>query len=356
MSYKKNICAILMLLLCLVSFAACHSKKESKTTKENKTKNESVVVFTINGQKIFLDEVLYYVWQSEENNQVYYDSYEEKYKKSYWDSEIVEGTTVRDSLKKELYDTIVRDNLLYQKAKKDGITLTSQEKEKCKEDAKDELLSMDQEVKDTIGVTEEFLIRMKEKRALFSNCFSAMLSKYKVTEEDVKVSFAPKDYKQLDIQTIGYSKFDYKEDGTKKARSKELCEMGRESLQEIAKQAKTAVDFNDLLQDPSSPLESEDISIIVGDSACDKQIEETAMSMKPGETSDIIETDNGYYIIRLLSNDKEDAYEEAKNEAVTHKKYEKFDADYAQMKKDASIQSTDEWESIKVGGTVIKES
>lgn len=348
MFYKKKICYVLILAWGILVLTACKSRTEDSD-------HSSVVVFTINDSNVYLDEVLYRVWESEEENSYYSENFSVQYGESYWDSDIIEGTTVSESLKEELYDNIVRDTLLYQKAAAEGYAITEDEKELYKEEAEKELDAMSSDRKKTIGATEDLLISMKEKKAIVSNYFSDLLDTYEADEEAIRDSYHPEEYKQLDLQTIGFSKYTYAEDGTETEKSKEETQMGLESLQEVANEAKTAEDLNDLLTDDSDTLETEDLSVIPGDSACDEAIVEAALDMESGDTSDIIETDEGYYIVRLLDNSSTDAYEEAVSQAIIQEKYKQFDAYFETLKKDASIQTTDQWDSIKVGGTVIKE-
>lgn len=349
MFFKKKICYVLMLALCILQLAACKNKVD-------KPDNSSVEVFTINDQKIFLDEVMYRVWESEDENSYYSKDYQEKYGKSYWDSEIVKGTPVRDSLKEQLYDDIVRDALLYQKAKEKGYTLTSAETKLYEDEVNSEWNELSKDVRKNIGASKDLLLRIKEKKGLIDKYFTDVLKTYKVDEDKVKASINLDQYKEIDVQTIGYYKYTYGEDGSEIKKSKEENEMGLESLTEIADKAKTAKNFDDLLTDDSDPLETEELSIIPGETACDKKIQDAASSMKPGEVSDIIDTESGYFIVKVLDNTSDDAYEEAISDAIKQEKYKQFDKYFDTLIKSADIQTTKEWDDIKVGGTVIKES
>ena len=349
MLFKRKICYVLILVLCMLQFSACKSKTED-------TDNASVAVFTINDQTVYLDEVLYRVWEYEDEHSYYSNDFKEQYGEIYWDSEIVEGTTVAESLKEELYEDIVRDFLLYEQAQEKGYTLTDEEKEVIKEEAGTEFSAMPEEVKKSIGTTEDLMVRRKERKQLISTYFSELLDTYKVDEQSIKESVDQEDYEQLDVQTIGFSKFVYDQKGNETKKSEEESKMGLEILQEIAEEAKETEDFNDFLTGDSDILETEELSIIPGESACDIELEETALTMEPGDTSDVIETEHGYYIIRLLDNTSEDAYKETVEHAVLNEKYKLFDADFEMMKEKASIQTTDEWDKITIGGTVIKES
>lgn len=349
MFFKKKICYVLILALCVLQLAACKSKVD-------KPDNTSVEVFTINDQKIFLDEVMYRVWETEDENSYYNEDFQKKYGKSYWDSEIVKGTLVRDSLKEQLYDDIVRDALLYQEAKKEGYTLSSDEIKLYEDEVSKEWDAMSKDIRKAIGASKDLLMRIKEKKGLIDKYFAEKLKTYQVDEDKIKASIKSDEYKEIDVQTIGYYKYTYGEDGSEIKKSEEENEMGLESLNEIADKAKTAKNFEDLLTDDSDPLETEELSIIPGETACDKKIQDAACSMKPGEVSDIIDTESGYFIVKVLDNTSDDAYEEALSDAIKQEKYKQFDKYFDTLKKNADIQTTKEWDGITIGGTVIKES
>ncbi|SES72240.1 peptidylprolyl isomerase [[Clostridium] polysaccharolyticum] len=349
MSFKKKISYVLILALCLLQITGCKKKAD-------RPDNSSVEVFTINRQQVFLDQVLYKVWESEQENSYYSRDYQKQYGEAYWDSEIIKGTTVRENLKEQLYDDIIRDVLLYQKAVEEGYVLTKNQKDICHEQADVEWKDMSSDVKKAIGASKSLLIRIKEEKSLIDQFFSDKLNDCQADEKKIRATISQEDYKEIDIQTIGYYKYLYSEDGSETKKSKEENQMGKESLLAIADKAKKAEDFDELLTDDSEPLETESLSIIPGETACDKKIQDTVMTMKPGEVSDVIETDTGYFIVQVLDNTSSDAYEEAVADAVKHEKYKQFDEYFATLKKDADIKTTKQWDNVQVGGTVIKES
>lgn len=350
MFYKKKICYVLILALCLLQLTAC-----KKNRQEDDFNTSKVEVFTINDTKVYLDEVLYRVYDIERENSEYSKSYQEQYGKSYWDSEIVEGVAVKDNLKEQLYDEIVRDTLLYQEAVKNNVTLDKEEKAACQKEAETEQNVMSKDEVKAVGADKALLIALQERKLITSKYFSSLLDTYQVDQDGIKESVEPGEYEQIDIQMIEFSKFNYGDEGTEIAKSEEENQMGLESLEHVAKKAKTVEDLNDLLEEEDT-LETEDLCIIPGESACEQEIEDAAKVLKPGETSDIIETEKGYYIIRLLSKSQKENSEEEVANAVLREKYKQFDRYLEELKENVTITSTQEWEEIKVGGTIIKET
>lgn len=355
MFLRKKLYYVLILALCMLSVSACKQKKE-------KTDNSSVEVFTINDYKVYLDEVLYRVYKSESENSYYSKDYQKQYGTSYWDSEMMKGSTVRECLKEQLYDEIVRDSLLYKKAIEKGYELTNEEKTACLKKALEQWDALTKEERKIIGLSKVRITEFEKNKAIVEKYFSTLLDTYQVDEDSIRNSVNPDDYKQIDIQTIGYSKFSYDEDGKQTRKSSEENEMGLESLKELEAKAKKEIDFNNLLTDDYDMLETEEMSIIPGETACDEVIEKKAQTLKTGETSNVIETDSGCYIIKVISNSSDskngssEAFEEKVTEEIRRAKYKQFDAYFETVKKDADIQKTEKWDDIIVGGTVIKES
>lgn len=347
MLIKRKICYVLILVLCMLQVSGCKSKSKDSD-------NAGVAVLTINGQAVYLDEVLYRVWEYEEEHSYYSEDYQAEYGTDYWESELTDGVTVSENLKEELYEDILRDYLLYEKATEEGVTLTEEEKELFREQATIELSEMSDDVRDAISATENLLIRMKEHNQVVSSYFSSLLDTYQVDEETIQESIDKVNYEQLDIQTIGFSKYVYDAMGNETEKSDEEKAEGLERLNAIVEEAKSTEDLNDFLAEDETLLETEELSIIPGESACDLEIEEAAMNMEPGDTSDVIETENGYYIVRLLDNTSEDAYDETVENAILNEKYKQFDAYFETLKESAKVETTEKWDAIKIGGTIIK--
>jgi len=343
MFFQKKISYLLVVVLSIISITGC----------QKKVKNNEVEVLTVNQESVKLDEVLYQVYKTEKENEYYSTKYEEKYNESYWDSEIVEGVLTKDSLKEEVLDTIVRNEILYQKALQEGYELTSEEDIKSRKEAKEELESMSEDEKNVIQASTELISKIKQRDIIVSNYFQNVIDSYKVDEDEIKKSLNPDDNIQYDVETIYFSKIVWEEDGSSTKKTKEENHMGLDGLKEMQPVITQSEDWIELDLDENN-LEYEEYSVAADDSNYQKEFLEALKDMKPGETSDIIETEDGYYILRLLRNDDDSMKKDAINQAVLQEKYKKFDRFYEELKSKAEVETTSQWDKIVIGGTVVK--
>lgn len=344
MFFRKKINYLVIVVLCVMSITGC----------QKKVKNQEIQVLTVNQTPIMKDVVLYHIWEIEKENELYAKEYEERYGESYWDSEIVEGVLTKDSLKDELYDTLVRNELLYQKALEDGVNLTSDENTKCREQAKETFDSMSKKEKNNIPATLEFLTKLEQQQMIVSKYFQKVIDSYKVDEDKLAKKIHPEDYVQYDVESVFFLKNKDKADGTTEKKSKEEIQMGHDSLKEMKKLILESDDWEDLNLEEHT-LESEQFSVLSNDdSTCDKEILQALKAMKPGDTSDIIETDNGFYIVRLVDNTADDIYLDTIEQAKTQEKYRMFDQFYDTLKSKAAIEKSGQWDEIVIGGTGAK--
>ncbi|SFR76561.1 peptidylprolyl isomerase [Anaeromicropila populeti] len=344
---KKYLCYILVMTLGLVVFASC--KKTAK--------NQDILVFTVGEEKIYLDEVMYQVWEAEKEIDFYQSYYEGNYEEDFWNSEGEAGMTMSETVKQEVYDEIIRESVLFQEAVKQEETITEEVEEEITAQAKEEMESMSEEERKTTGLTEKRLIEFKIKKAIIDQYFDSVLDGFSVDEASITEGMNESDYLQYDIETIGFSKYQYHEDGTKEEKSAEILEMSLNELEEKKQAAQYSENFSELLEDQEALLEVEEYSFVKGDEACDANIQEAAVSLKTGQVSDIIETSEGIYLLRVLSNSSTESYEKAKASAVNQQKYKLFDEYYSQLKEKTKVtEETSVWEDITVGDAVVKDS
>ena len=70
-----------------------------------------------------------------------------------------------------------------------------------------------------------------------------------------------------------------------------------------------------------------------------------------------IETDTGFYIIKMVDNNASDAYDTAVTEAISQAEQDAFDAEYENIKKEYTIVVNNKiWDPIVIGKTTIIET
>lgn len=221
-------------------------------------------------------------------------------------------------IRKGILETLIGRELLLQESEKKGVTVSEKEIEAKIEDMKGRLPG-EEEFKKTLaqmGVSEAMLrSRIKEG-----------LTVQKIIEQEVgagiiihdtdaekfynqnKDSF--KEHEKLHVSHILIN-VDPKADKDKKKEARKKIEQVQKKLKEGGDFAILAKEFSDC----PSASEGGDIGFFVpGDTV--KPFEDAAMALKPGEISDIVETDFGYHIIKLMERVPETimSFEQAKDE------------------------------------------
>ncbi len=120
--------------------------------------------------------------------------------------------------------------------------------------------------------------------------------------------------------------------------------------QQLAKQAKEGADFGELAKkhsaDPGSASEGGDLGWF-GRGQMIPEFEETAFTLEPGQTSDVVETDYGYHIINVLDKraklpeDFEENKEQYRQEKLTQQQQTAWEEYQQKLRDSANIEVID---------------
>lgn len=275
------------------------------------------LVLTVDDSRIYLDELMYHVMLAAMQGELY-----EAFTgadKDYWDMKNADGSTMREALKDMALENAVKYQLFYELASKEGYTLSQEEKASGKSKVENILKNMGLDQIESLGLTQEKLIDIQNKIALAVKYYDNYVSNLRVDEKAVLEELNPSDYKQYDIEYIYAGKAD------------------RAALAVLLTKAEKPRDITTLAKDPV--LNSGKLSFLQGKNTFgeEENLEEAIIGMEAGEVSDIIETVNGYYIIKLTDNTSTQKYDAAVKEAIDAAKEEVFDIAYEALKKEHKI-------------------
>ena len=289
---------------------------------ENKS-NDEVVLFTYDGQKAYMDEAWVYAKTIQSQYEAWYGS-------AVWDYEVNDNdgnkTTMEELTKKDIVEQMKMVKFLSAEAKKNGIALTEEEETEIKKNAEDFMSSVGQDDLTQTGITEDTMIRVYEENALASKYHNKVI-------EDAKIEVSDEEARQFKTYNLLFETFEYDDNGQKveysakkKAEQKQKAEEalariknGETNLAKLAKEYKA---------DKSSEYTCGD------DESTVKEYRDAAKVLKKGEVSDIVESEFGYHIIKMLDPKDKEATEENKEKILQEKEAEYFNEKYEEMTKE----------------------
>lgn len=272
-------------------------------------------------------------------NQAQYETYYGAYLgENMWTQEAEEGKTYEDTVKESVIDTLERAVLEEQHMEEYGVEISEADQKKIDETAEKFDKANDSGSKKKILAGTESV-----KRAL-----TLMMVDQKMTEAigekaDIKVTDKDAAQKKMDYVYFTYINSDSDDDTT--MTDDEKAEI-KKNAEAFLKEAKNDPEkFEKLAEDHGSAMES---ATFDSESATpDEALVAAADKLKEGELTDVIETENGCYVAKLVSTFDKDATETKKASMIQEKKSEYCDEVIDGWKEEAKINVDKKvWEKI----------
>ncbi len=137
-------------------------------TEADAREEDTISVITVGDQTISMVEMNVYLYQLR-------DFYTTQYGESPWNTTMDDGTLLGDYAKNELYNGLVRTEILIAKAGDYDVALTDEEKQQCADAAKEYIDSLGSAICQDFGLTLEGVTTVNEKEALSTKVYNAAL-------------------------------------------------------------------------------------------------------------------------------------------------------------------------------------
>lgn len=128
------------------------------------------VVIEVNGNKVCIEEVNYYLYSMR-------DEYVAQYGEDPWSQTTDDGQNVAEYAKQQLYDDLVRTQLLKSKAAEYEIIMTDEVRSNCAESAYDIVDTLGPDICNQFGITGAGLTKVYEDGELFTQVYNAVYAK-----------------------------------------------------------------------------------------------------------------------------------------------------------------------------------
>lgn len=298
-------------------------------TVEGKDKDGKTVTNEVN-----YPEAMYDIYQAEAMASMY-----AMYGMSFdWEDTTEDGDTYASTYKKQIMQTLKQREILYMCALKNDMSLTDDEKKEVQEEVKSARENMTDSQKKIKGLDEATLTTVLEKEKLGDKYKDSVIDTLNIDEEALKKSVDKKSYRQYTLQYYTFAKKETDSNGESKAKDAKTLEQGKKDMEALQKKAAKAEDFtknvitdenSDNVDDNNKGISYTTKDLIETDEDfLDAKTLKRVKKMKNGTVSDLLETDDGYYVIKMVNNNDPEAYDNQCNTVISQEEENQFDTVY----------------------------
>lgn len=329
---SKNKILVLIGILAILAgvFVVCYTQLRPRAilTVKGPATDGKEVTNTINYQ-----EAMYDIYQAEAMATMY-----SAYGMSFdWTDTTENGDTYADTYKKSIMDGVKQREILYMCALKEKMTLTEEEKKSIKSEVQSARKNMTDKQKKMKGLDEATMISVYEKNKLGEKYKNSVIEGLNIDEEALKKTVNKKDYRQYTLQYYTFAKTETGNNNESKEKDKATLEKAAKDMAELQKKAVKAKDFT---KDIISTKENSNTDEKTGISYATKNLIETdtdfldsktlkqVKKMKNGEISNVLETKDGYYVIKMVNNNDPEAYNNQCKTVIEQEQTNQFNTQY----------------------------
>ena len=292
-------------------------------------------LLTVDGKKYNLHDLSYYFYMSE--SQVQYFSQLFGSDKSYWDMTYDEdtGTTVGEFARDQTMHDAVKSEVLYNQAVSEGYNLTGDEQTTVEKNVSDMLDNKDNKaVIAKNHFTRKYLTDIIGKTTLVTRYQQDRIDALDIDDDAIKAGISYDDYQQYDIEYLFALKKTTDENGDTIEKAEVEKAAAHTKLSSYYETAKDTQDWSKLLPEDENLVTYKTTHFIKTDTLFDDDTKSKIMTMENGSVSDLLETDDGYYIIRMKDNNSSESYDTAVKNAISDAEDKGFDEVYNEILSD----------------------
>lgn len=324
MRKTKKLLVLTLLATCL--FTGCGKDDNLKNSSNDSTVSGSSIsngnvetILKVGDEKISLGEFNIYIEMAIAEFSMFSDEI--------WSMDMGDGQTFSDYMKEQIVEQIRQVKVCYAKAVEQKLELSEEEKEEAEENVKDYMDSLENDYKNTKGITEDIV-----RKVIMENMYVNKLFDKITASVDTKVS--DDEAHQTTTYNLQFTTIELDEDGDyltdEDGNYKYVSDDEKKALKEQADKALKELRDGADIQEIAEKYSVDDFSgeYTYGKGEADEIYEQTSSGLKDGEISDVIETEYGYNIVKMIAEEDEDAIEDKKEEIINQRKNDRFNDYY----------------------------
>lgn len=324
--------ALLTVLLLLLSGCMDSLKGSKVVLTTGFEKNE---VFRIEDMSCTLPEAMVYLINTK-------NRYESVYGREIWNVSL-DGVTLEENIKETVLAQLAQQKTMNLLARQNGVVLSEEEEARVMQAAETYFQSLSEEEKSTLQITVKDVEELYREYALARKVYQYII-------KDINPEISDDEARTITVQYIYFRTCIL--DGTGKK-----IEYSEEEKQEILRKAEEVrfqlkneeADFEELILKYS---DSEEGTCSFGKGEKDQAFEDAAFNLETDEISDIVETPDGYYLIKCISTFNRTETDANKVKIVEKRREEVFGQEYEDFVAALTRNlNEDLWQSVSLAGT-----
>lgn len=329
---RRMAAALLTVLLLLLSGCMDSLKGSKVVLTTGFEKNE---VFRIEDMSCTLPEAMVYLINTK-------NRYESVYGREIWNVSL-DGVTLEENIKETVLAQLAQQKTMNLLARQNGVALSEEEEARVMQAAETYFQSLSEEEKSTLQITVKDVEELYREYALARKVYQYII-------KDINPEISDDEARTITVQYIYFRTCVL--DGTGKK-----IEYSEEEKQEILRKAEEVrfqlkneeADFEELILKYS---DSEEGTCSFGKGEKDQAFEDAAFNLETDEISDIVETPDGYYLIKCISTFNRTETDANKVKIVEKRREEVFGQEYEDFVAALTRNlNEDLWQSVSLAGT-----
>lgn len=276
---KKYKITVILLAIFLMLLVGCGSKRYVLTTGFERTE-----LMRINGVSTYLPEMMLYLTTVQ-------NQYEEIYGEDIWNQPYGD-VSLEDRVKDMVLAKLAQIKVMNLMASEYGLELTDDEKEKINKATDDFYEGLNDAEKESLKLTRDDVYNAYLEYAMADRVYNYVI-------KDVNPEISDDEARTITIQQIMIKKYSLDANGNKVPYSVRALSEAYDTARVAKELAFTETESFEALQ--ARYDESGLKTYSFGRGEIEEAIEEAAFSLSKDEVSDIIDTEDGYYIIKCVS-------------------------------------------------------
>lgn len=316
-------------------------------------------LLTINGDKYQLSDVNYYIFTQEYQGYQYENMYQSYMQSSYWDQVVDEetGETNLDQAKAQTLKNIIQAEVLYKEAVKEGYTITDEDRTNAQTNLSQMKENLSSQMLRENGFSDSYLKKVLQKVEVVSRFQQDKIDSFDIDDEAIKAGIDYEDYHQYEIGVFKAEKTKAAEASGEENSEAEAEPLSEEELKAVYDKLAALKDtvasseeLDKVLAEDEKTITYESQTIQADNTTYGKKNVKKIIKMNNGDVLDIFETDEAYYLVKMINNKATESYDSAVDSAISTEENTKFEEYFEELKKEYTIkENEEEWDALDFG-------